>query len=86
MMTSALRMMTSAFKMMDSAFKNDDLGATIRDQELSNQARMVETFSAIVLGGEAALDPQWPMISLMTQEVVDALQISWQEEGRKIML
>ena len=59
----------------------------IRDQELlSNQARMVETFSGIVLGGEDALDPQWPRISLMTQQVVDALQISWQEEGRKITL
>jgi len=26
------------------------------------------------------------MISLLTQQVVDALQTSWQDDGRKIML
>ena len=57
------------------------------DQELSNQARMVEHFSKIVSSGsESALEPKWPRISMMTQQVVDALQASWQEDGKKVML
>lgn len=56
------------------------------DQSLSNQARMVEHFSKIVLSGESALEPRWARISLMTQQVVDALQTSWQQDGKKILL
>ena len=35
---------------------------------------------------EGSLDEHWPTISLLTQQVVDALQTSWQDDGRKIML
>jgi len=47
---------------------------------------MVAHFSKIVLSGEAALESKWPRISLMTQQVVDALQTSWQNDGKKIVL
>jgi hypothetical protein len=35
---------------------------------------------------EGRLEQKWPDVSLMTQEVVDALQMSWQQDGKKVAL
>ena len=31
-------------------------------------------------------EPEWGRISLLTQQVVDALQASWLQDGKKVML
>ena len=40
--------------------------------------------SLAILGGEP--DPFWAEIMLKTQRVVDAVQKSWQEDGRKVLV
>ena len=51
---------------------------------MTQAASTVEHLSLAILGGEP--DPFWAEIMLKTQRVVDAVQKSWQEDGRKVLV
>ena len=67
-------------------FRGEESSVVTTDVALpmTQAASTVEHLSLAILGGEP--DPFWAEIMLKTQRVVDAVQKSWQEDGRKVLV